>query len=237
MNLSKISFLQKYLYFLVHIKGLLTSGFSKKYYSQCGEDIILKTLFANQQNGFYVDVGAYHPMHYSNTYLLYKKGWMGINIDPNPNSIRLFNLHRRRDINLNYGVSRESAMIPYFIFNHQSCNTFSVEQKKLMIKKSFIKLIGEKNIKCMPLQSLIDDNVSNIKINLLNIDAEGMNIQVLKSIDWNKIHPDVICIEDDYFDFLNKDDFNSRIFSFLTQKSYILYANVGLTCIYKLKNK
>ncbi len=217
----------------MHIKGLLTHGFGKKYYSQCGEDIILKNLFSKQSEGFYVDVGAYHPMHYSNTYLLYKKGWRGINIDPNPSGIRLFNWHRRKDVNLNFGISEETATKPYFIFNHQSCNTFSLKQRDLMMKKSFIKLIGGKEIQCVPLQVLLDNYAFGKKIDVLNIDVEGMNMQVLKSIDWEKTYPNVICIEDDDFDFTNKEEFGSEIFSFLVKKAYILYAKVGLTCIYK----
>jgi len=236
MKLSQLSFFQKYLYFLVHIKGLLSHGFAKKYYSQVGEDIVLEHLFSGQRKGFYVDVGAYHPKHYSNTYLLYKMGWRGINIDPNPNSIRLFNWHRRRDTNLNYGINTESSTRPYFIFNHQSCNTFSTEQKDLMLKKSFIQLIKETNILCVPLQELLDEHASGKVIDLLNVDVEGMGMQVLQSLDWNKIHPKVICVEDDDFDFTNKEEFGSEIFSFLNGKSYILHAKTGLSCIYTLKS-
>lgn len=235
MNLSRFSFFQKYLYFLVHIKGLLTNGFGKKYYSQCGEDIILKNLFSKQKEGFYVDVGAYHPMHYSNTYLLYKKGWRGVNIDPNPNSIQLFNWHRKQDINLNFGINKETVTKPYFVFNHQSCNTFSLKQKDMMLKKSFIELIGEKEVQCVPLQTLLDDHAPNKEIDVLNIDVEGMNMQVLQSIDWSRTHPNVVCIEDDDFNFSDKNEFGSEIFSFLIKKSYKLYTKVGLTCIYKLK--
>lgn len=236
MRLSQLPFFQRYLYFLVHIKGLLTGNFGKKYYSQFGEDIALKQLFGGQRKGFYVDVGAYHPMHYSNTYLLYKEGWSGINIDPNPNAIRLFKLHRRRDINLNYGIDDESTTKPYFIFNHQSCNTFSIEQKELMLNKSFIKLIKKVEVPCVRLQTVLDKYAPNTEIDMLNIDVEDMGVQVLNSLDWNKVYPKVICIEDDYFDFKNKENFGSEVFSFLTGKSYTLYTKVGPTCIYKLKN-
>ena len=52
-----------------------------------------------------MDVGCYHPTRHSNTYLMYKKGWSGLNIDLNPLTIELFNFMRPRDININIGIS------------------------------------------------------------------------------------------------------------------------------------
>jgi len=54
--------------------------FPKKTYSMYGEDLFIKEFFKKKQIGFYVDVGCYHPIDGSNTYLLYKKGWKGVNI-------------------------------------------------------------------------------------------------------------------------------------------------------------
>lgn len=221
----------------MHAKGFLTHGFAKKYYGQLGEDVVLEHLFLKQKNGFYVDVGAYHPMHYSNTYLLYKKGWRGINIDPNPSSIFLFNIHRRRDINIQSGVGEKEATKKYFIFNHQSCNTFSEEQKNVMLKKSFIRLIKEISVSCIPLQSILSKYAPNQDIDFLNIDVEGMGVQVLHSIDWSRTKPKAICIEDDDFSFSNQNDFGSEVFSFLTKKSYVLHSKIGFSCIYLMKNE
>ena len=48
-----------------------------------GEDIEVFNYFKNKKIGFYVDVGAYHPIQRNNTMLLYLNGWEGINIDIN----------------------------------------------------------------------------------------------------------------------------------------------------------
>ena len=63
----------------------------------------LKKNFSKSLDTF-IDVGAHHPMRFSNTYLFYKKKWKGINIDPLPGSMKLFNKLRPRDINLELGV-------------------------------------------------------------------------------------------------------------------------------------
>jgi len=106
-----------------------------------------------------------------------------------------------------------------------------------MLKESFIRLIKEVKIPCKPLQTLIDKYASGINIDFLNVDVEGMSMEILRSIDWEKTQPKVICIEDDYFDFKNKENFGSEIFSFLIERSYELYAKTGLSCIYRMKEK
>jgi FkbM family methyltransferase len=228
------SFVDRYLYLLVHLKGLLLGSFSRPYYSQWGEDIVLSGLFSGQKRGFYIDVGAFHPFHYSNTALLYKKGWRGINIDPNPASIALFRIHRGGDVNLNYGVSEHAEEKPYYIFNHQSCNTFSEAQKEVMLKKSFIRLIGTKPIPCTPLQALVDEHARGKQIDFLNVDVEGMSMEVLRSLDFSKNAPKVICVEDDEFD-VRKPSFGSEIFTYLGARGYALHSKVGRSTIYTLQ--
>ena len=79
--------------------------FPRKSYSSYGEDEIILKFFRNKKNGFYVDVGCYHPLVGSNTYLLYKKDWKGVNIDVNQLSIDLFKRARKNDENINIAIS------------------------------------------------------------------------------------------------------------------------------------
>ena len=64
---------------IINFRNNYFDGYSVKSYSQEGEDIILRNLFGNRKDGFYVDVGAHHPMRFSNTYFFYKLGWNGCN--------------------------------------------------------------------------------------------------------------------------------------------------------------
>ncbi len=74
--------------------------------------------FENKKTtGFYVDVGAHHPLRFSNTYKFYKRGWHGINIDAMPGSMDLFNRLRHRDINLERAVSDSKQILTYYAFN------------------------------------------------------------------------------------------------------------------------
>ena len=74
--------------------------------------MILRRIFGEQKNGFYIDLGAY-PLKFSDTYYFYKQGWRGINVQPNPDALRAFNVDRQRDINLQLGVSDAASILEY----------------------------------------------------------------------------------------------------------------------------
>ena len=86
----------------------ITQFAGKIYYSQTGEDIILKVLFERQNHGIYVDVGCNHPIKDSNTFHLYMSGWSGICIDANPELCRLFGKIRKRDVILHRAISNST---------------------------------------------------------------------------------------------------------------------------------
>ena len=102
-----------YLYYDLYLKNF----YKKKtgFYSQWGEDKYIDEFFKDKKVGFYFDIGAFHPIKYSNTCLLYKKGWRGINIDANKTSIDLFNIARPEDLNICAAISDKNSDIDFFI--------------------------------------------------------------------------------------------------------------------------
>ena len=69
-------------------------------YAQHGEDVVLWRALGPRTDVFYVDVGAYHPIHDSVTHALYERGWRGINIEPQAGRIAAFQEDRPEDVNL-----------------------------------------------------------------------------------------------------------------------------------------
>jgi len=202
-------------------------GFYSKSYSQFCEDMILKNIF-NKKKGFFIDIGAHHPFRLSNTYFFYKKGWSGINIDPLPGCMKLFNRFRKRDINLELGISKENSILNYFAFEEPAFNTFSDESAKKYIETNATKLIYQKKIECFPLRNILDSHLKeNQTIDFLSIDAEGLDLEILESNDWNIYQPKVILIEihDFNFDYISE----NLIYQFLKEKKYSLYASTGIT--------
>jgi FkbM family methyltransferase len=220
----------KYLFTFVNIKNSLLSGFRKEYYSQSGEDIFVNKLLP-EKNGFYVDVGAFHPKHYLNTYLLYKKGWKGINIDPNPATIKLFKKNRKNDTNLQLGIFDGEKDLTYYKFSHASCNTFSKEQAEKMKVKKWIDFLGTEIVRCTSLREIFKKYLPNNQtIDLLNVDAEGFDEVVLRSNDWERYKPRVIIVESPDFNIANPDE--DAVYNFLKSKSYVPYAFTGLSLIF-----
>lgn len=198
-------------------------------YSQNGEDILLSHHVFNSQNaGFYVDVGAHHPKRFSNTYLLYQKGWSGINIDPIPGMEKIF-AERKRDTNINAGISDHSSIIKYYEFSKGALNTFEAEIAKKQSQK-----YGEPTIKevsVMRLDGILNKYAVGKKIDFLNIDVEGYERQVLNSNDWQNYCPTVIAIEDQELNIENPS--KSSTYVFLKSKGYKLTDKLNYTSFYQ----
>ena len=185
----------------------------KKSYSMDGEDIEIFNYFKNKKNGFYVDVGAYHPIERNNTMLLYLNGWEGINIDISTFSIKLFNHLRTRDLNLNLAISKKEGMVDmYFQKKLSQLSTI----KKQHANKSFQGNIKKKQIESKTLDNVLDrSKFRDKKIDFLDIDVEGADIDVLESLDFNRYSPELICVE-----VIEKNNDESQIFKFLKKRGY-----------------
>lgn len=107
-----------------HLKGFLKSNI---YFSQDGEDVIINNCFQDKKIGFYVDIGAFDPALFSNTKLLYDRGWSGINVEPDVRGFNKFLRKRKRDINLNYAIGAKSEEKTFHMFKERALNTFSPE--------------------------------------------------------------------------------------------------------------
>lgn len=203
-------------------------------YSQEGEDLILQRIFGDKKIGFYVDVGAHHPKRFSNTYLFYKKGWRGINIDAMPGSMKAFEKERPEDINLEVGISKVSNELDYYMFNEPALNTFSkIEAEKKDSFKTF-KIQEIVKIKTYPLQEIISKYLDlNQTVDYINIDVEGLDLEVIESNDWNSIKPKVVLIELQNQSI--KDVEKDKIYEFLTKKGYVFFAKTYNTSFFVCK--
>ena len=185
---------------LKRLKSIISSFFnldifySRRYFSQEGEDAILSKIFHDIVKGFYVDVGAHHPYRYSNTHLLYKKGWSGINIDATDESIQLLNLSRQRDTNIMALVGKNGEKATFFQFLDSALNTTSKSAKKSVIGSGQSKLLKTTKITKVSLSSILKNH--DVKhINLLNIDVEGSELEILSSLNLKRYRPDFILVE------------------------------------------
>ncbi|HRO41266.1 MAG TPA: FkbM family methyltransferase [Flavipsychrobacter sp.] len=198
------------------------SVYYKRSYSQMAEDMIVSGLLYNSK-GFYVDVGAYHPWRFSNTYHFYRKGWKGINIDGSAEAIKLLQRKRKRDISLQLIIGPENKTLNFYEFHQRELNTTVSEELPAILQFHGQKPIRVSEVKCMSLGQLLNQYLpSGQSIDLLNIDAEGADEEIIRSNDWSRYRPKVIIVErhckledflaSDFFKFLGSNDY--KIYGF-----------------------
>ena len=131
-NMFKLFFKKILLFRLTFLKKI-----NKNFYSQFGEDKILNELIPNNfTNGLYVDVGCFHPKKYSNTYMLFRRGWRGINIDMEKNKIASFNLARPNDYNFLGAISDKIEKVK--IYRNQKFGVSSTINEKFIKNEDII---------------------------------------------------------------------------------------------------
>ena len=205
----------------------------KNYFSFSGVDIIVENIFKNKPKGFYIDVGCQNPIKNNNTYLLYKKGWTGINIDLDKDNIDLFNASRPKDLNINIAISNDVKEVDLF-FYHKKSPINTIDKKTSEFQKASVSMV--KKIKTDTLNNVISN--SNFKENnfdLLSVDVEGHELQVLEGLNFDQHSPSIIIIE--FLDLSVKklevknlsiqNIIKSDVYKYLTSKNYIL-----VNCIY-----
>ena len=197
-------------------------------YSLTSIDLLISHIFKKFNNGFFIDVGCNHPVYNNNTYLLYKKGWRGINIDLDKKSIDLFNLYRKLDYNKLAALSSKFEETELF-FHHDKSPINTISKEMLNYQKA--KPSDIKKINTRTLDSIIQESkIENKKIDFLSIDVEGHEIEVLKGFNLSKYMPSVIVVEFldmnlkkiDVINFNAESIFNSSVYKYMIESNYKL---------------
>lgn len=151
----------------------------------------------------YCDIGAAHPTRLNNTYALYRIGATGVLVEPDPEQAKVLQTERPRDTVLNVGAAfddRRSAKLKRF--TARVFNTFSNDQASLVLESSkkwkpdqLQQLIDEVEVRLVPVNEILEKNFHNGELHFISIDAEGVDFFILKSIDFSRFRPKMICIE------------------------------------------
>lgn len=201
-------------------------------FSQEGEDIVIDRLLNYPPNGFYVDIGAHHPMRFSNTFKFYLRGWSGINVEPRPGSKIKFEKLRPRDLTFEIGISKVEGELTFYEFDEPALNTFSKDLAQERVSTTTYKIIGKQTIATMPLTKFFERNIEKDQtIDLLSVDVEGLDLEVLESNDWKTYRPRLIVCEILNTDLSKVED--SEIFKFLKQQNYVLVAKTVNSVFFK----
>lgn len=206
----------------------------KKSYAQSGEDVALASFYEHLKGykGFYVDVGAHHPVRFSNTLYFYRKGWRGINLDAMPGSMLPFKWFRWRDINMETGIGPKEGSLTFFCFNEPALNTFDESLARNRDTGTPYRIVKKVDVPVQPLRKVFADYLpKNQQIDFLSLDVEGFDLAVLKSNDWEMYKPLFIVVEITTNSISNL--YESEIHVYLASKGYEPVCVLKRSCIYK----
>jgi len=194
-------------------------------YSQFGEDRLIEQYLDLNQSGFYVDVGCNHPVYRSNTYRLYQQGWRGLNIDANPQLVKLCERVRPRDINVCAAVSSRRERVTLSLAKDSCMSTLSADFATTMLGPGGV--AERREVETSLLQDLLTAHNVPDRFDLLTIDVEGHDYEVLSSFDIRRFRPRLIMIEIHGLDLRNAA--SDRVVRYLAEHDYALVSYVCLT--------
>lgn len=161
-------------------------------YSQYGEDLVIDRLLGHPKSGTFVDVGANDPHFLSNTKRFYVRGWRGVNVEPHVVNFRKFLAARPGDTNLNIGIGSDEGVLDFYQLDPDQISTFSEKEAKRYMALGQ-RLVEVRKVKVEPLSRVLED--VQAPIDFISVDVEGIDLDVLRSNDWSRFRPKLVCVE------------------------------------------
>jgi FkbM family methyltransferase len=172
-------------------------------YSQMGEDLVVQSIFEmlDMAPKSYLDIGAADPIEYNNTYRLYRCGLRGVLVEPNPTFAAKLRLTRPGDVVLEAGIgTMDATSADYYVIGGRSdgtWNTFSREDAERAIANrpgtAWIERIEKKPL--IRINRVMEEHFLEGPPDFLSIDIEGLDYDVLASLDFYRWRPMIVCAE------------------------------------------
>lgn len=205
----------------------------KKSYSQCGEDLIIRHIFDALRipAPTYLDIGAYNPSFLNNTRIFYENGSHGVNVEPDPSLIVAFQKQRPRDVNLNIGIAEKKGELPFYVMSTRTLNTFSEEYAKSAERGGSIKIEQVVNIPVLEVNDVIKNNFSEPP-DLISLDVEGLDLAILRSLDFSLYRSKVFCVETITFSENRQGKKILEIAQLMNDEGYFVYADTNVNTLF-----
>lgn len=163
-------------------------------YSQRFEDLYLGCCFPDKQDGFYIDIGAGHPVYDNVSFAFYLRGWRGIAVEPNPWLSQLANAVRPRDRNIQALVGAVEGDAAFHLVNEFHGLSTMIEDHARKAESEFGKASQTLKMPVTTLEALCEQHAP-ASFEFLKIDVEGAEDDVIRGGDWNRFRPKIVVIE------------------------------------------
>jgi FkbM family methyltransferase len=204
-------------------------------WAQSGEDLIIAFLLDNElhvKSPTYLDIGAHHPTLLSNTYLFYTRGCRGVLVEPDPVLFETIRKVRGEDVCLQVGVGLgEAREAELYVMSTPTLNTFVREEAERVAAMGVHRIDRVVKVPLVPPNQLLAEHFQGRGPDILSCDVEGLDLEILQSIDYDRFRPTVICVETITY----ADDLSARklteIPAFLAGKGFEIYADTRINTI------
>jgi FkbM family methyltransferase len=203
-------------------------------YSQAGEDAVLRFLFSDRkiESISYLDVGTNVPDLTNNTFLFYLAGSSGVCVEADPTLIPQIRSTRPRDKILNVGVSTSGATeADFYVFDVKGISTFDKAEADQRVASGKFKVAEIIKVRLLDINSILRDNFEQ-RPDLLSIDIEGMDLPVLKTLDFARYPIPVICVETCRYSESHVRPKDHAIAEFMATQGYEVYADTYINTIF-----
>lgn len=171
-------------------------------YAQQGEDLIVAEILRKHLGIFlptYVDIGAHDPVIGSNTYYFYVRGARGLLVEPNPFYADKLRKARPGDQVLEAGIGpgdKETLADYYIVHGDGQLNTFSKAQADAIVKQQGPQAIERvTQVRLVNVNAALAEHFSSGGPDFISIDTEGLDLDILRSLDFTRFRPKVVCAE------------------------------------------
>ena len=177
---------------------IMSNSYGLDFKGQFGQDIIAYLCLKNKKNGFYIDIGAYDGIGLSNTYIFEKLGWNGFCVEASPKTFEKLQKNRKCD-SYNYAVcSKNIGKTRFLTSSSGELDVLDIHNTDK--HKERIKIESDNNMEYIEVDTItFDELMSNYKdithIDFMSLDIEGGELDVLKSINFDKYSFGLITVE------------------------------------------
>ncbi len=207
---------------------------ARSIYSQTGEDYLVHIALRSLgiENPTYLDIGANHPTHISNTFGFYQSGARGVCVEPNPEMAQLFKRKRPRDTVLQIAVGPTPGITTLYIASGSALSTTSLSQVEFINKASKFSIAKEVEVPVRIIMDIISEYFPDIPPDFISMDIEGMDLAVLETFDFHACKPPVFCIETLAHDKDGNERKVQEITDLMVSSGYFVFADTHLSTIF-----
>lgn len=182
-----------------------------KFHGQYGQDRYCYNQFFKDKNepGTFIELGACDGVRFSNTLFFERElGWNGLCIEPRTDAFEKLKQNRRCICeNTAIDTTYRKGVDFWHITGYGKGLSGLVDKYDARHKRRIEEEIKHPQhegrevvqVDCVPLQALLDKH-GLLNVDFLSLDTEGSELDILKSIDWERTHIRVMTVENNYKD-------------------------------------